>query len=607
MPGTALFLLVLIALATVAFASERIPPDVVALVLLLTIVFSGYVSPSEAFSGFSSEAVIILVSAFVFTAALTRSGVSQTIGQGLINFTAGRKKALRGTILLSAASLSLLINNVAAAAVLIPGSTEALRKRHISPSKVLLPLALATQLGGMATLLTTSNIVAAEVLRREGYAPFGFLDFFRLGGPVAIVGLLYLLFISPKLLPDRSSTFPQLQQEHGKQRSLEEIYELKRRLQTVRIRPDSSLIGATLGESGLARLLNAVVIAVVHPDGSQRRAPESTLRLNQDDVLVLDGIPSDRTVLQAAGLELVRMKKPTRYLASPRVALIEGVVAPRSRYQGRTLRELAFRESHGGISVLSIYRNGEFLESDLADTPLQIGDALLMQGPRTGFRVLRSENEMLLIGEEDLSQTPRFGKAWISVGILVLSLGLAVSLPQWTPLILFSGAVALLLVRTVTPEEAYRAIDWRAVVLVAAMLPLGTALSRSGAADLLANVMIEGIRMSGPRALLVAFILLTVLLTQILPGGAATPLVVIPIAISSAIHLGLNPRAYAMAVALATSTSMLTPFSHPVNTIVMGPGGYRFRDYGRVSLPLVILLTIAIAAIIPWLMPIRLH
>ncbi|HUO83742.1 MAG TPA: SLC13 family permease [Thermoanaerobaculia bacterium] len=592
---SAALLLVLLAGATIAFAWGRISPDIIALVFLLTMLFLGYLTPGEAFSGFSSDATVILVSAFVFTGALTRAGVSQKIGQMLVALSAGRRGVLRGSVLGTAASLSLVINNVAATALLLPGVTEAVRRRHMPPSKILLPLAFATKLGGMATLLTTSNIVASEVLRQKGYQPFGLTDFLPYGGPLAIAGLAYLYFVGPRLLPETSETEKRLL-EADAHRKLEQVYELRRRLQSVRIRRGSPLIGATLGASGIAQLLGSLVIAVVYPDGSQRRAPEPSLTLHQGDVLVLDGLPREREVLEEAGLELVRIKKPTRYLVSPRVGLIEAVVAPRSRYAGKTLKEISFRENHGNISVLSIYRKGAFIEGNIGEVRLEFGDALLLQGPRTALRALQAEGDLVLISEEALEEMPREPRTARAVIVLVATLAAAVAFPAATAVVLFTGAVVMLVSGCLRADEAYRAIDWRSVVLVGGLLPLNIALTRSGAAEQLVEMMVANL---GGELVMLAFLTVaTVILSQFLPGGAAAPLVMVPIAISAAVRVGGSPHGFAMAVALATGASMLTPFAHPVNILVMGPGGYRFRDYFRLGWPLVILLTIGIVVMV---------
>ena len=592
MTGSAALLLGVLAAAMIAFATDRIPADVIAILTLLVLVFLGYVTPAEAFSGFSSDAIVVLIAAFVFTGSLTRSGVSQKLGHWLVTVSAGRSNVLRGAILSVSATLSLVMNNVAASAVLLPGVSDALRRKQISPSKLLLPLGLATQLGGMATLLTTSNIVAGEILRQKGLEPFGLMDFAPVGGPLALAGLLYLFFFSGHLLPDRATPL----RGATPRRSLEEVYQMKRRLQSVLIRPTSPLVGATLGVSGIAQLLGGVVIAVVHPDGSQRRAPESTLRLDAGDVLILDGLPREREVLDAAGLDLVRVKRPTRYLASRRVALMEAVIPPRSRYAGNSLKGLAFRENHGGISVLSILRSGDSIEGDLADIKLRFGDLLLMQGPRSAFQALLAEQDLVLIGQDDSPEELIVEKIPMALSILGATLVASVVFRNSTALVLFTGATVMLLSRCLTTDEAYRSIDWRSVVLVGGMLPMSLALARSGAAETVARSLID--RVNDPIVLLAILTVLTVILTQVLPGGAATTLVMVPMAISVAVEAGADPRAFAMAVALATSTSMLTPFSHPVNLMVMGAGGYRFGDYWRIGAPLVALLTAGIVSMV---------
>ena len=596
-------LLVLVALATAAFLWEAISPDRVALGLLAVLLLLRYVDFDEAFSGFASPAIVILISAFLFSGALERSGITRRLGSAFVRISGRRSGALQGAILVAAAGFSLVMNNIAAAAVLLPGATDALRHRRISPSKVLMPLAFATQLGGMATLLTTSNIVVGEMLRQRGLPPFGLMDFLPIGATLAAAGLLYVGFVAPRLLPERSEPEDRLAGAPVP-RSLTQIYELGRRIESARILPSSPLAGTTLGKSGLAHALGVVVIAVVRPDGSQRRAPEKDFPLGAGDILVLDGVPPDPAVMREAGLEVIRLKKPTRYLSSPRVALVEGVVAPRSRFASKSLREINFREALGGVSVLSIWRDGEFVESGrLAETPLKFGDGLLMQGPRAAFQRMREEGEILVLGHEDLTPPAKPARARTCVAIVLASLGGAMLFPASVATALFVGAAALLLFGGLSSDEAYRSIDWRAVALIGAMLPLSIALTHSGAAAMVSRTLVGVFHARSPLGLLALFTVLTAVLTQVIPGGAATPLIVGPIAVSTAGHLGANPRAFAMAVALATSTSMLTPFSHPVNVLVMGPGGYRFRDYFRAGLPLAAGLVAGIIFLVPRFFP----
>lgn len=602
MPGSPLLLLLLLAFATLVFVTEWVTNDVAALCLLSLLMLLRYISPEEAFSGFSSDAVVILATAFLFTGALDRSGLSQRIGRLLLRLSAGRQGALRTAILAASAVFSLVMNNIAAAAVLLPGAAAAARRRRLPASKILMPLAFATHLGGMATLLTTSNIVVGELLKQSGIQPFGVADFLPVGGAVAAIGLVFLYFFSPRLLPD--SAEPEDLLRDGKPaRSLESLYELERRLVSARVLAGSPLAGSTLKDSGLSQNLGAVVLAIVHPDGRQHRAPKPDQVLSEGDILILDGVPAGSEVMGDAGLEVIRVKRPTRYVSSTRVALVEAVLSPRSSYAGKTLREINFREVHGGVSVLSIWRDGVLLDKDLPDVALEFGDALLLQGPRSAFARLRTGGEIILLGKEEWRAEPSRHAAWSSTIAITLTLLLAILLPRLIAPIFFGGACLLLLLGSLSSKEAYQAVDWKAVVLVAAMLPLGLALTRSGAAALLARWTVHLFHAHGAVPLFTAMTLMTAVLTQILPGGAATPLIMAPVAISTAAHLGANPRAFAMAVALATGTSFLTPFSHPANLLVQGPGGYRFRDYVRLGLPLTLLTTLGILLLVPLWFP----
>lgn len=595
------WLAAVLALALAVFALDRLPPDTVALCLLAILVLARWVTPAEAFSGFATGAVVVLASSFVISLALEKSGFSQRIGRWLLAVTARRRAWLPGALMAVSAAAALVMSNVAALAILLPTATDALRRRRLSVSRTLLPMAFAAQLGGMATLLTTSNLVVGEFLRQNGGHGFGLLDFLPVGGPLAAAGLVYLWIMSPRVLPEYSATETRL--AGGPLDSPARVYQLARRLESMRIVENSPLAGQSLGKSGIARLLSAVVLAVVHADGTQRRAPEPTLKLAAGDILVLDGVPPDRSVLEEIGLQSIRIKKPSRYLSSPRVALVEGVIAPRSEIAGRTLRDLDFRERTGGISVLAIWRGGAFLESDISEVPLAFGDALLMQGPRNAFARMRDEREILLLGSQDLREPPTATRA-ARIGLIVAAtLAAAILFPASLPVAFFVGATALLASGAVASQEIYRNIEWRSIILVAAMLPVGLALTRTGAARMLAEALIGHAHARSAPAFLAVFVVLTAFLTQLLPGGAATPLIVAPIAISAAIHIGANPRPFALAVALATSTSFVTPFAHPVNVLVMGPGAYRFRDYLRLGLPLALFVIAGIILLVPFQIP----
>ncbi len=587
--------LAILLLATLLFISNQLRADVVALLVLITLGASGVISQTDAFSGFSSSSVITILAAFVITGAINQTGLSRRLGRAVLRLAGHSPRRLLFVLTFAAGFLSLFMNNIAAAAVLMPVAMSAARQMRVSPTRVLLPMALATQLGGMATLLTTSNIVVSSILRSQGLPGFGLLSFLPVGGPIALLGLGLLVVTTPWLLPAASENAPSLDAEASRA-PLADLYDLQQGLGVALILPNSPLAGRTLGESNLGRKPGLTVVALVRSSGQIVRIPRLEEELRVDDRLLFTPTCADEA-LAAVGLE----SQPTAgwgdWLVGPRTRLAEAVVAPRSALEGKTLRQLQFRNRYN-MNVLAIWQNGCPMRDRLEDLPLRIGDALLLQGRREPLSLLAGGSDLIVLSEE----TPpplRQGRERRAIFIIVATLAAAAT--GWLPVAetLFLGGVLLIVTQCLSIEEAYAAIEWRSVVLVGGMLPMGLALTKTGAADLIAHHLATALDRFGPWALLAGFFVVTALLTQFIPGGSATPLVIAPIAITAAQQMGADPRAFAMAVALATSTSFLTPMGHPVNALVMGPGGYRPRDYLWLGLPLV-LVTLALAL---WLIP----
>jgi len=585
--------------ATLLFISGRLRPDLVALLVMIALGATGIITQQEALSGFSSSAVILILAAFVITEAINRTGLGNRLGAFLLRASAQSERRLLLALSASAAFLSLFMNNIAAAAVLMPSAMVAMRKVKASPTRLLLPLAFATQLAGMATLLTTSNVVMASILREQGLPSFGLLDFLPIGGPIAVLGLGMMVLLAPRLLPATSESALSFEEE--KQRvSLIELYELSRGLAVARILPGSPLVGRTLATSGLRQNAGLNVIAILHNSGQIVRMPSPGEQLHANDRLLFSSACPEAK-LKALGLEAQPPDGWGEQLTGERTGLAEALITPRSSLADKTLRQVRFRDRYG-LNVLSIWRNGRPIREGLEDLPLRFGDALLLQGPRSGIRLLENGSDLIVLGEE-VAEWQQHGREWTALAIIVVTLALAATNRLPVAEVLFLGAVLLLLTQCLTMEEAYAAIDWRSVFLIGGMLPMGIALNKTGAAAELAGFLVNALGHFGPLVLLAGFFGFTVVLTQLIPGGAATPLVVGPIAISAAQHVGADPRAFAMAVALAVSTSFLTPFAHPVNVLVMGPGGYRFRDYVRLGLPLVALTFSLVMVLLPRLYP----
>jgi di/tricarboxylate transporter len=597
-PEIVLVLLIL-GSAIVAFVAEVLPVDLVALLVLLALTLTGLLTPREALAGFSNPAVITIIGIFIVSAAMVRTGAAGDLSRRLLKLAGGQSGRLVALVMAAAGGLSLFMNNIAAAAMLLPAVMGVARDSRILPSRLLIPLSFGTLLGGMATLFTTTNILTGDALRGRGLAPFTLFDFVPIGGLVALAGIGFMALIGYRLLPERPAA-GQLAQAHQLHRDLAEIYHLSEKLFQARVRPGSSAAGKTIADCQFGRAMDLTVLGIVR-DSRTQLAPGPDTVLQAGDLLLVEGeVGALRDLAGEQGLEAVSEGgNGDVALASDEVGIVELALSPRASCVGQTLRDLHFREKFG-LSVLAIWREGQPIRTHLADIPLRFGDGLLVQGPWARIRVLRSEPDFLVL-EEAEPEVAQVRQRPVAILILV-GMVAAVALDLVPISIAALGAAVLVVLSGILRmDEAYRAVEWRAVFLIAGMLPLGTALDKTGAAQLLAHALVNAVGGLGPLPLLAGLFGLTMLLTQVM-SAAATAVLIAPIAINAAAQMGANPRALMMGVALATSTAFLTPVSHPANLLVMGPGGYRFADYARVGLPLtlVVLLVVLIALPVLW-------
>jgi di/tricarboxylate transporter len=589
---------VILAAALVLFLSERLPADLVALLVVVALGVTGVLTPAEAFSGFSRSAVITIIAIFVIAEAMQRSGVTEQVGHILLRVGGRSELSLIVIVMVAGAFLSLFMNNIAAAAVLLPAASGAAKKSGVNSSRILMPLAFGTILGGMATLLTTSNIVLNSLLHDNELEGFSLTDFFPVGSILVVTGIAYMAFIGRRFLPG-DSPLERTQAPNSSDRDdLVATYGLSKKLFRAKVPDDSFLIGKRLSECTLREDFGVSVVAIerkgrkildLSPDSKIRRA----------DTLVLEGDEND---FRARDVKPYMEFLPTADwtegdLESNVVEVVEAMLAPRSRLIGKTLREAHFREKYG-MSVLAIWRGDQEKILDLPDIRLEFGDALLLQGSRSRLPVLSDDPDIILLmsGDETAITVPNKGVA--AIVIFVATIILAIGFPDLTGTIMLGGALAMLLTGIMTTEQAYASIGWKSVFLVAGMLPMGLALSKTNAAGLMGGVVVDILGRYGPMFLLGGLILLTILLTQAI-NGAVTAAIVGPIAIRVAQQTGIDPRSMVMAVALATSMAFITPLSHAVNILVMSPGGYNFKDFLKVGIPLTLILFVVVMIFLP--------
>jgi di/tricarboxylate transporter len=498
------------------------------------------------------------------------------------------------------ALLSLFMNNIAAASLLFPSLSGVARRSKVSSSKLLMPLAFGTILGGMATLLTTTNIVVSGLLRDAKLPGFTLTDFAPVGLPLTLTGILFMVMWGGKLLPDQS---PAQRHEGGEESGdLLNTYLISERLVRAKVCREGSLDGITLEKSGLRESHHLNVIAVQRGRRSTLPIEAGTILKGGDILLIMarpeDSIPESlKDMLEV----LPSGEWQQDYLSTPDMKLIETAIAPRSHLAGQTLREIRFEQKFGA-KVLAVWRRGRSIRTRLADLPLEFGDGLLLQGTEKSLNLLMTEPGLILLAEST-SSTRMTLTGWLTVLVMAATLISAVAYPGVIAEIMLTGAVLMVLIRTMSMDQAYRAVDWRSLFLVAGMLPVGVALNKTGTSMLLANGILSLLGGSGYLVILTGFVLLTVALTQIINGAAAVT-VIAPIAIATALEVGMEPRSMAMAIALASSMAFMSPLGHSVNIMVMGAGGYTFKDYARVGIPLTMLLVIILIIVLPILMPI---
>lgn len=571
------------------FVWGRLRVDVVALLALVISVAVGVVPAGEAFSGFGHPAVITVAAVLGLSSALGRTGVIDVIASR-IGKLSGNRTVQTSALCGLGGALSGFMNNVGALAMLLPVALSMARRGGYRPGVVLMPLAFATILGGMTTLIgTPPNLLVSGFRRQVEGSGFGLFDFAWIGVPLALAGIAFVTLVGWRLLPDGGRSG-----ETGAQ-----PFDIDSYLTELRVPAGSPVIGKRLSEA-LDGLEQQPVIDALIRSWNQvvRRLHHAVLQ--EGDVLIAEGETEAIQALVARGFELVAAKDLKReggggLVGREALALMEVVVPPRSWIEGRSAASVDLR-ARFGLNLLAIARSGARLQRRLRDQRFAAGDVLLLQGERAGLADAVRSIGCLPLAERRITLQP--GRAVVPVALFAAAVAATAVGVLPAAVSLVAALLGMVLARVTTVREVYEAIDWQVIVLLAAMIPVGGALDGTGAARLLA----EGLAsLSGelpPRVLLGLLLILTMTLSDIM-NNAATAVVMAPISIGVAAALGVNADPMLMAVAVGASAAFLTPIGHQNNLLVMGPGGYRFGDYWRMGLPLEVLLT----SLAVWLIP----
>ena len=588
-----LFVLLLLLLALFLFATDYVSFDVAALVILVCLLVSGILTPAEGFAGISNPATITIAAMFVLSEGIRRTGILKTAGDFFCERMRDSFYLWLFIMLMFISFASSFMNNTAVIMVFIPIIIDIASKLKISPSKLLIPLSFAGILGGVSTLMGTStNLLVNSIMEERTGTSFAMFDFTPMGIMFLLAGFIFLFFAGIKMIPPRRTE---------KKSELTDEYKMQPYLTDLIVLENSNLVGKMFDEERLTSELDLDVLRIFKPDGDSS-AQRSDIRIQNGDVLRIRGSAGEiDKLLQREDLSL---KSTTEWydtdLEQGRDTLLEASIAPESQLEGRSLGDINFYEKFGAIP-LAIRHHGKLRQEDLADIKIAGGDSLLLSLSRDRIADVENNPAFVITSEVDTRQ-PRSDKTYLAVGILACVVLAAVF--NIVPIVVSAtaGVAAMILTGCINMDEAYNAVNWKVILLLIGVLPLGTALDKTGAATLMVDNMLMFFADAGSRTIIAGLYLFTLLITSIISTNASVALLA-PVAIEISGQIGVNPEPLVLTVSYAACLTFITPFGHHANTLIYGPGQYKFTDFTRVGLPLNILFWILAIIFIPLIWP----
>ena len=581
----------------ILFTTELFSIDVTAMAILSFLCFFGYLSPEEAISGFSNPAVLTIAFLFIMSKALQKTGILEYL---IIKVKKLADKSIllgRTFYLLVIGLMSAVINNTAIVAIFMPVTIRLAHKYKLSPSKMLIPLSYAAILGGTLTLVGTStNLLVNSIFAgTSNFEPLGMFEFFKYGIILLVIGLFYILFIAPRLLPSRTVTS-----------SLTRSYHLGGYLTEMKIRNDSPLVGKTCMDRGINRNYDVMVLDILR-EGKMITDMIRLTTLRAGDVLFVRGtLENFLRMKEVERVALLTDEKLTQEeLEQEDNVLVECILTDKSDLVGKSLKSGNFRRRFGAF-ILAVRREGVIFRKKIAHVVLNAYDTLLVYGPAKKIVNFSKGNDFIVLGEVNAEiRKQRFW--WMTIIVILGSIIIAAF--GFMPIMKSAmiGVVFLLMLKVITPKESYESINWQVIVLISALIPVGIVIKNTGTADwigsFISNLVQSVPRDLQPKVLLGLIYLLTMILTEV-SSNAATAIIMTPIAIAVTQQLDFEPRAFIFAVAFAASASFITPIGYQTNLMVYGPGGYKFSDYIRVGLPLAIIFWLTAIFVLPIIWPV---
>lgn len=577
----------LLFLAIVLFATEKWSVDLITIGLLILMTTMGILTPAEAFSGFGSDFIIMLASIFVVGAAMQKAGILEIISGKLYTLTRQRVRSLPTILMTCVSFTSAFMNNTTVTAMFVAPVVGLARKLNISPSKLLMPMAYASILGGTCTVIGTStNIAVNAYLAKKGLPTFAMFDFVLIGIVLCAIGIAFLATIGMKILPDYKEV--DMLQDLQEANYFSEIL----------VKKNSKLVGNKIRETAISKM-GIRVLNIIRDKHNSIADPNSIIEAN--DILLVEGSLKElMKVKNTNGIDILADVMVAKDLVSEDIQLAEILIMPTNDFVGQTIKESNFRRRFG-LTVMAINREGQTLSEKIGSTEIKSGDRLLVQGPSDVIRFRKTFSDFIVLQEHSYEPDRSTRNAALSgsffVGAIILgSLGV---IPLSIAFML--AAFLCVLFKCINPEEAYEKIEWKLLVLIGGMTSYGIALQKSGAAAFLAHHINDLVGGMGPMAVLAAYVLLTIILTQPMSNAAAA-LVMLPVALESAENLHANPVTFALGIMLGASVSLVTPFE-PSCILVYGPGRYKVMDYIKVGFMVTVLLYVAILVMVPMLYP----
>ena len=592
-----ILVMVLLLFGFIMFVKEVFSIDVTAMILLTILFMLGYLTPSEALSGFSNPAVITIAFLFIISRALQKTRILEYL---IVRVRRLADKSIligRAVYLFTIGVASAVVNNTAIVAIFMPVSIRLAQKYKMSPSKMLIPLSYSAILGGTLTLVGTSTnlLVNSIYVKVPGVEPMGMFEFFKYGAILMVVGLLYILFIAPMILPSRTSTS-----------SLTKSYRLGGYLTEMRVTAESPLNGRTCLERGINKNYDVMVLDILRDNKMITNMIRLT-KLKEGDVLFVRGtLENFLRMKEVEKVALLTDEKLTQEeLEQEDNVVLECLITDKSDLVGKSLMTSNFRRRFGSF-ILAIRREGTIVREKIAHVILNAYDTLLVYGPKNKVNELSKTNEFVVLGEVDAElRKQRFW--WMTIVVIIGTIALAAF--GFMPIVKSAmlGVVILLALKILTPQESYQSINWQVIILISALIPVGIVIQKTGTAGWIAGLISSATESVPsewqPRVLLALIYFITIFLTEI-SSNAATAIIMTPISIAVAQQMGFDPRAFVFAVAFAASASFITPVGYQTNLMVYGPGGYKFSDYIRVGFPLAFIFWIMAIFILPILWPI---